>query len=142
MKVSTPCTNMVLWCFQLLDLQISLSPRVTLKPLVPSFPCFANVRVSLTEKVNENRSFSTLEYNVSVILCKKTHWLHLNFVSAICWPWIQAIWWRYHGNTRILSICSGLNYYLKFSLAALEFELFSKYDITYPCKHQMLRYLK
>ncbi|XP_020096630.1 synaptotagmin-3-like isoform X1 [Ananas comosus] len=35
---------------QLLDLQISLSPRVTLKPLVPSFPCFANVRVSLTEK--------------------------------------------------------------------------------------------
>ncbi|CAL9163194.1 synaptotagmin-3-like isoform X1 [Musa acuminata AAA Group] len=35
---------------QLLDLQISLVPRVTLKPLVPSFPCFANLTVSLMEK--------------------------------------------------------------------------------------------
>ncbi|KAG6516556.1 synaptotagmin-3-like [Zingiber officinale] len=37
---------------QLLDLQISLVPRVTLKPLVPSFPCFANLSVSLMEKPN------------------------------------------------------------------------------------------
>ncbi|PKA65091.1 Synaptotagmin-3 [Apostasia shenzhenica] len=35
---------------QLLDLQIFLAPRVTLKPLVPSFPCFANIIVSLVEK--------------------------------------------------------------------------------------------
>ncbi|TVU08588.1 hypothetical protein EJB05_41997 [Eragrostis curvula] len=35
---------------QLVDLHIMLKPRVTLKPLVPSFPCFANLCVSLMEK--------------------------------------------------------------------------------------------
>ncbi|KAJ4720772.1 synaptotagmin-3 [Melia azedarach] len=35
---------------QLVDLQIFVAPRVTLKPLVPSFPCFANIVVSLMEK--------------------------------------------------------------------------------------------
>ncbi|XP_077229300.1 synaptotagmin-3-like [Tasmannia lanceolata] len=35
---------------QLLDLQIFMAPRVTLKPLVPTFPCFANVTISLMEK--------------------------------------------------------------------------------------------
>ncbi|XP_042475631.1 synaptotagmin-3-like isoform X2 [Macadamia integrifolia] len=35
---------------QLVDLQIFAAPRVTLKPLVPSFPCFASVVVSLMEK--------------------------------------------------------------------------------------------
>ncbi|KAI0499734.1 hypothetical protein KFK09_017942 [Dendrobium nobile] len=35
---------------QLLDLQIFLAPRVTLKPLVPSFPCFSSITVSLVEK--------------------------------------------------------------------------------------------
>lgn len=36
---------------QVVDLQVFASPRVTLKPLVPSFPCFANIYVSLMEKV-------------------------------------------------------------------------------------------
>uniref|UniRef100_A0A453SU07 SMP-LTD domain-containing protein n=3 Tax=Aegilops tauschii TaxID=37682 RepID=A0A453SU07_AEGTS len=35
---------------QLLDLHVMLTPRVTLKPLVPSFPCFASLCVSLMEK--------------------------------------------------------------------------------------------
>lgn len=35
---------------QAIDLQIFASPRITLKPLVPSFPCFANIFVSLMEK--------------------------------------------------------------------------------------------
>ncbi|THG00278.1 hypothetical protein TEA_026304 [Camellia sinensis var. sinensis] len=35
---------------QLVDLQIFAAPRITLKPLVPSFPCFANIVVSLMEK--------------------------------------------------------------------------------------------
>lgn len=35
----------------MLDLQVFASPRITLKPLVPSFPCFANIYVSLMEKV-------------------------------------------------------------------------------------------
>ncbi|KAK7258028.1 hypothetical protein RIF29_32410 [Crotalaria pallida] len=35
---------------QVVDLQVFLAPRITLKPLVPSFPCFANIYVSLMEK--------------------------------------------------------------------------------------------
>lgn len=39
--------------FQVVDLQVFLLPRITLKPLVPSFPCFANIYVSLMEKVGD-----------------------------------------------------------------------------------------
>ncbi|CAN6568561.1 unnamed protein product [Malus baccata var. baccata] len=35
---------------QLVDLQVYLVPRIAFKPLVPSFPCFANIVVSLMEK--------------------------------------------------------------------------------------------
>ncbi|XP_010543542.1 PREDICTED: synaptotagmin-3 [Tarenaya hassleriana] len=35
---------------QLVDLQVFATPRVALKPLVPTFPCFAKVVVSLMEK--------------------------------------------------------------------------------------------
>ncbi|KAL2499313.1 Synaptotagmin-2 [Abeliophyllum distichum] len=35
---------------QVLDLQVFAAPRITLKPLVPSIPCFANIFVSLMEK--------------------------------------------------------------------------------------------
>ncbi|XP_071732928.1 synaptotagmin-3-like [Rutidosis leptorrhynchoides] len=35
---------------QLLDLQVFVVPRITLKPLVPTFPCFSNIVVSLMEK--------------------------------------------------------------------------------------------
>lgn len=35
---------------QVIDLQIFASPRITLKPLVPTFPCFAKIYVSLMEK--------------------------------------------------------------------------------------------
>ncbi|XP_051139426.1 synaptotagmin-2 [Andrographis paniculata] len=35
---------------QVLDLQVFALPRITLKPLVPSFPCFANIYVSLMQK--------------------------------------------------------------------------------------------
>ncbi|KAJ8530282.1 hypothetical protein K7X08_037117 [Anisodus acutangulus] len=35
---------------QVVDLQVFAAPRITLKPLVPSFPCFANISVSLMEK--------------------------------------------------------------------------------------------
>lgn len=37
--------------FQLIDPQIFMSLRVTLKPLVPTFPCFASVGMSLMDKV-------------------------------------------------------------------------------------------
>ncbi|XP_068639958.1 synaptotagmin-1-like [Aristolochia californica] len=35
---------------QVVDLQVFAIPRITLKPLVPSFPCFAKIFVSLMEK--------------------------------------------------------------------------------------------
>ncbi|KAL8109771.1 synaptotagmin-2-like [Apium graveolens] len=35
---------------QVVDLQVFASPRITLKPLVPSIPCFANIFVSLMDK--------------------------------------------------------------------------------------------
>ncbi|EXB61825.1 hypothetical protein L484_012259 [Morus notabilis] len=35
---------------QLVDLQIFAALRVTLKPLVPTFPCFASIAISLMEK--------------------------------------------------------------------------------------------
>uniref|UniRef100_A0A1D1YIT7 Extended synaptotagmin-2 n=1 Tax=Anthurium amnicola TaxID=1678845 RepID=A0A1D1YIT7_9ARAE len=35
---------------QVVDLQVFAIPRITLKPLVPSFPCFAKILVSLMEK--------------------------------------------------------------------------------------------
>ncbi|XP_022966785.1 synaptotagmin-3-like [Cucurbita maxima] len=35
---------------QFVDLQIFAMPRLTLKPLVPTFPCFANIVASLLEK--------------------------------------------------------------------------------------------
>ncbi|KAF5448977.1 hypothetical protein F2P56_029467 [Juglans regia] len=35
---------------QAVDLQVFAAPRITLKPLVPSFPCFAKIYVSLMDK--------------------------------------------------------------------------------------------
>ncbi|KAG6648433.1 synaptotagmin-2 isoform X3 [Carya illinoinensis] len=35
---------------QVVDLQVFVAPRITLKPLVPAFPCFSNIYVSLMEK--------------------------------------------------------------------------------------------
>lgn len=42
---------------QLVDLQIFAALRVTLKPLVPTFPCFASIVVSLLEKVCKNKIY-------------------------------------------------------------------------------------
>lgn len=38
---------------QVVDLHVFAHPRITLKPLVPAFPCFANINVSLMEKVGD-----------------------------------------------------------------------------------------
>lgn len=37
---------------QVVDLQVFASPRITLKPLVPTFPCFCKILVSLMDKVS------------------------------------------------------------------------------------------
>ncbi|XP_031742060.1 synaptotagmin-3 isoform X3 [Cucumis sativus] len=38
---------------QIVDLQLFATPRLALKPLVPTFPCFANIIASLMEKVSK-----------------------------------------------------------------------------------------
>ncbi|RDX62298.1 Synaptotagmin-2, partial [Mucuna pruriens] len=50
LKATVQFTLRALMSFQVVDLQVFLLPRITLKPLVPSFPCFANIYVSLMEK--------------------------------------------------------------------------------------------
>ncbi|CAD6335742.1 unnamed protein product [Miscanthus lutarioriparius] len=52
---------------QLEDLHIMLTPRVTLKSLVPSFPCFANLCVSLMEKPRIDFGFKLLGGDVMAI---------------------------------------------------------------------------
>ncbi|XP_009608496.1 synaptotagmin-3-like isoform X1 [Nicotiana tomentosiformis] len=52
---------------QLVDLQIFVAPRVTLKPLVPSFPCFANIMVSLMEKPHVDFGLKVLGGDVMAI---------------------------------------------------------------------------
>ncbi|VAI91612.1 unnamed protein product [Triticum turgidum subsp. durum] len=52
---------------QLLDLHIMLTPRATLKPLVPSFPCFASVCVSLMEKPHVDFGLKLLGGDVMAI---------------------------------------------------------------------------
>jgi hypothetical protein len=36
---------------QLVDVQVFATARVTLKPLIPVFPCFSKIVISLMEKV-------------------------------------------------------------------------------------------
>ncbi|XP_008788435.2 synaptotagmin-2-like isoform X1 [Phoenix dactylifera] len=52
---------------QVLDLQVFAVPRITLKPLVPSFPCFANILVSLMEKPHVDFGLKLLGADVMAI---------------------------------------------------------------------------
>ncbi|OEL22142.1 Synaptotagmin-3 [Dichanthelium oligosanthes] len=52
---------------QLEDLHIMLTPRVILKPLVPSFPCFSNLCISLMEKDQISKQISILYHWPKVI---------------------------------------------------------------------------
>ena len=86
--------------FQLEDLHIMLTPRVTLKPLVPSFPCFANLCVSLMEKV-----LIVCSFDVHLISLKNSNSSYVDIATYRFWT--QIVGRRYHGNTRVVSLCSG-----------------------------------
>ncbi|KAK9920919.1 hypothetical protein M0R45_029456 [Rubus argutus] len=45
---------------QLLDLQVFATPRIILRPLVPTFPCFANIAVTLIDKPHVDFGFRLL----------------------------------------------------------------------------------
>ncbi|KAG6476456.1 hypothetical protein ZIOFF_065698 [Zingiber officinale] len=53
---------------QVLDLQVFTIPRITLKPLVPNFPCFAKILVSLMEKPHVDFGLKLLGADVMSIL--------------------------------------------------------------------------
>ncbi|CAN1339191.1 SYT3 [Linum perenne] len=48
--MSLPITVQVRITLQLIDLQVFAEPRISLKPLVSTFPCFANIVVSLMDR--------------------------------------------------------------------------------------------
>ncbi|XP_062193748.1 synaptotagmin-1-like [Phragmites australis] len=52
---------------QIVDLQVFASPRITLKPLVPTFPCFAKILVSLMEKPHVDFGLKLLGADVMAI---------------------------------------------------------------------------
>ncbi|GAV56733.1 C2 domain-containing protein [Cephalotus follicularis] len=52
---------------QVVDLQVFAAPRITLKPLVPSFPCFAKISVSLMEKPHVDFGLKLLGADVMAI---------------------------------------------------------------------------
>ncbi|KAF0892179.1 hypothetical protein E2562_013532 [Oryza meyeriana var. granulata] len=52
---------------QVVDLQVFALPRITLKPLVPTFPCFANILVSLMEKPHVDFGLRLLGADVMAI---------------------------------------------------------------------------
>ncbi|KAJ3692807.1 hypothetical protein LUZ60_011902 [Juncus effusus] len=52
---------------QIVDLQIFASPRITLKPLVPTFPCFAKILVSLMEKPHVDFGLKLLGADIMAI---------------------------------------------------------------------------
>ncbi|CAM8987408.1 hypothetical protein QQ045_007893 [Rhodiola kirilowii] len=47
---------------QVVDVQVFAAPRITLKPLVPSFPCFAKILVSLMDKPH-------IDFGLKVVGC-------------------------------------------------------------------------
>lgn len=65
---------------QVVDLQVFASPRITLKPLVPTFPCFCKILVSLMDKV---RILSGHGYECPLIIDFGTLKLKVNTYSNI-----------------------------------------------------------
>jgi len=87
--------------FQIVDLQVFALPRITLKPLVPTFPCFAKILVSLMEKVWR------LIAGVWIILVHHFYANVINF-AATCWLWAKNSWSWCNGYSWSLQICSGI----------------------------------
>ncbi|KAL5200272.1 hypothetical protein ABZP36_021475 [Zizania latifolia] len=87
---------------QLLDLHIMMTPRVTLKPLVPSFPCFANLCVSLMEKPHIDFGFKLLGGDVMAI-----PGLHRFVQEQISKQIANLYHWPKHLQIPILDVTSG-----------------------------------
>ncbi|XVE99297.1 hypothetical protein REPUB_Repub03eG0186600 [Reevesia pubescens] len=74
---------------QLVDLQVSMAPRIILKPLVPTLPCFATAAVSLLEKPDVDFGMSVLGGDIMAIpglyhFVQKT--IKRQIASLYLWP--------------------------------------------------------
>lgn len=93
---------------QLVDLQVFAAPRVTLKPLVPIFPCFASIVVSLLEKVSKEHTFIfALSFSVLNLDCID-RMIFSDLSAATCRFWNQNIGRGHYVHSRRLSVCSGV----------------------------------
>ena len=91
----------------MVDLQVFAHPRITLKPLVPTFPCFAKICVSLMEKVGDFH-LPSLSCSILQALLPFTFLLSciMNF-AATCRLRTEIAGCRCHGHPWSLQICSG-----------------------------------
>lgn len=75
---------------QLVDMQIFAAPRIILKPLVPTIPCFASIVVSLMEKVNYKwkQNYDKVVLFLLFILIYECDESNMYFVyTALCGLW-------------------------------------------------------
>ncbi|XP_047336317.1 synaptotagmin-3-like [Impatiens glandulifera] len=79
---------------QLVDLQIFMQPRITLKPLVPTFPCFANISVSLLNKPDIDFGLKVLGADIMAIpgLYQFVQEMVTRQVASMyLWPWTLEV---------------------------------------------------
>ncbi|KAL2227728.1 UNVERIFIED_CONTAM: Synaptotagmin-3 [Sesamum indicum] len=74
---------------QLVDLQVFAAPRITLKPLVPTIPCFANIAVSLMKKPHIDFGLKVLGGDIMSIpglYCYVQETIKKEVASLYLWP--------------------------------------------------------
>ena len=103
--ISLFCRKIDYACSQLVDLQIFAAPRITLKPLVPTFPCFASLVLSLMEKVSRNFVPFLGEWTYNNFFFFFFHYFCL--LAATCRLWVEDTGRGHHVHTWPLSVCSG-----------------------------------
>ncbi|XP_039047281.1 synaptotagmin-3-like [Hibiscus syriacus] len=74
---------------QIVDIQVLMSPRITLKPLVPTIPCFANVSISLLKRPEIDFGMNVLGGDVMSVpglyhLVQRT--IKMQVSSLYLWP--------------------------------------------------------
>ena len=89
-----------------MDLQIFAAPRIILKPLVPTFPCFASLVLSLMEKVRITFlcAFFFFLFLVNGI---QQFFFSLDLLAATYRLRVEYTGRGYHVHTWPLSVCSG-----------------------------------
>lgn len=102
------CRRIDVAFYQFVEIQLYAALRITLKPLVPTFPCFSKIVVSLLEKVSKMhflRAWILSNWVVEQLIFNS---FPLQFFAAESWLWIESDGWGYHVYSGALSIHSGV----------------------------------